>query len=174
MYVKEPGEYSPWKTTSIKDINGDTINNSGNYDTDYYSDVGLNTSVIIYPDKQPISNELGARKLKAGDVIKFEVHAKAVDGNNEDLWSYDPPNTSNGRWSQEWTIQNAGVMRVKVNTGTVAKPSYDWKEGVVWVKVNKGTAAKPNIQWVEADLVKTKVKTGGTAANPTYGWKDSG
>ena len=168
MYVKKAGEDS-FVTTPIKNSSGNNrtgVNKLSS--TDYYCDLGKSTtSITIYPDKQPASYSSGERTLKGGDVIKFLVQARSVNGNSESLWSGE-------RWSQEWTIQNAGVMRVKVNTGTAAKPSYSWKEGVVWVKVNKGTAAKPNIQWVEADLVKTKVKTNDTAANPIYGWKDSG
>jgi hypothetical protein len=150
MYVKAKGT-STWYTTPIKNSAGNNRSGVGNYDgTDYYCDLSASTtSITIYPAKQPISFNSGARKLKAGDTIKFQIHAKATAGNTYPLWSYS---NGTGRWSSEWPILNAGVVRVKVNNKNDAT---SWKEGVVWVKVNNKNDAT---SWKEADLVQ--VKTG--------------
>lgn len=58
-------------------------------------------------------------------------------------------NDNNVATSAEYTVLNAGVMRVRPTT------TSGIKEGVVWVKVLKNGTA----QWVEADIVKTKTSS---------------
>lgn len=142
----------------IKDSNGKVISSTTASTGWKYLDT-TSTSITIYPEIQG---------FVAGETVQIGIKPYSKDGNGKAVFN------DNYKQSEIKTVQNAGVVRVKVKTGgTNAKPIYDWKEGVVWVKVNKGTAAKPDIQWVEADTVQAKVKTGGTNANPTYGWKIS-
>ena len=124
---------------AIKNSSGTTITDSSH---NYYANV---TSLTFSPLKSDIL---------PGDQVKIIVKPYTQYGRNNDgdyLYGTEESYTT-------ITVQNAGVMRVKAKTGgTTSNPVYNWREGVVWVKVNKGTAAKPNIQWVEADIVKTKV-----------------
>lgn len=126
---------------AIKNSSGTTITDSSH---NYYANV---TSLTFSPLKSGIL---------PGDQVKIIVKPYTQYGrNNDGDYLYGTEESYITR-----TVQNAGVMRVKVKTGgTASNPVYNWREGVVWVKVNKGTAAKPNIQWVEADIVKTKAGT---------------
>lgn len=126
---------------AIKNSSGTTITDSSH---NYYANV---TSLTFSPLKS---------NILPGDQVKIIVKPYTQYGRNNDgdyLYGTEASYTT-------ITVQNAGVMRVKAKTGgTASNPVYNWREGVVWVKVNKGTAAKPNVQWVEADIVKTKVGT---------------
>jgi hypothetical protein len=139
---------------AIKNSSNTKLGDSSN---NYYANI---TSLTFSPSKSGI---------QPGDQVKLTIKPYTKYGLNNDGGSLYGSEVS----SATPTVQNAGVMRVKVKTGgTAARPTLEWREGVVWVKVNKGTAAKPNLQWVEADIVKTKINTG-TAAKPNYVWKES-
>lgn len=84
----------------------------------------------------PVQNEFAP-----GDKVKVRLYAYTRYGNGSQLFSGD-------EYSAIYTVQNAGVVRVKTSNG--------WKEGQVWIKTGSG--------WKEADVVK--VKTSG-------GWKES-
>lgn len=98
--------------------------NDSCYDTDSTS-----TEFIVNPSMYD---------FKPGDKIKFGVYAYTKNGAGTQLFSN---NGKGHKVSNEYTIQNAGVVQVKVNN--------TWKEGQVYVKVN-GT-------WREAETVSTKV-----------------
>lgn len=73
-----------------------------------------------------------------GDKVKLGIYAYTRNGKSTQLFS------GGGYaevFSNELVVQNAGIMRVKVD-GT-------WREGQVWVKADG--------KWHEADIVKTKV-----------------
>lgn len=98
---------------------------------DYYYFDTNSTSTELELD--PV--ELG---LTAGDYVKLGVFSYTKYGaSNEGGQLF----CSNQTCSQEYLINNAGIVRVKVGG--------DWKEGQVWVKVD-GT-------WKEATSVHTKV-----------------
>lgn len=96
------------------------------------------------------------------------------DGKTEDtengIWEYSAAvglSKANGvTFSGNLTVQNAGIVRVKVgNTGI---DTNDYKEGQVWVKIsNTGNDAN---DWKEADIVKVKVSDTG---NTTTDWQES-
>jgi hypothetical protein len=89
--------------------------------------------------------------FKPGDTVALSV------------WSYSNYGTgtrigySSAVTSENTTVQNAGIVRVYVNTGTAASPKYEWKEGQVHVYVNTGTASTPKYEWKEAAVVYTRV-----------------
>jgi hypothetical protein len=72
-----------------------------------------------------------------GDEIKLSVQAYSVNGVDEKLLADEI--TSNA-----YTVQNAGVVNVKV--------AGEWKEGQVWVKVAG--------EWKEAETVNVKTASG--------------
>jgi hypothetical protein len=129
----------------------------------------VNTPIINYWDKATrISTELSAgdwvydrdasydlpmpmaagdfeEDLKPGDKIKLSVQAYSVNDLGEALLSSEIA-------SKEYTIENAGVVNIKVNTGTATKPVYEWVEGQVWIKsIDK---------WEEAETVSIKTADG--------------
>lgn len=71
--------------------------------------------------------------LKAGDNICLAIQACAVNGAGQEL-------LSSIKYSDTYTVQNAGVLNVKVDNA--------WREGQVYVKVNNN--------WVEAESVSVK------------------
>lgn len=100
----------------------------------YFETESTDTELEIDPTK------LG---LKAGDVVRLGLYSYTRYGENNDgnqLFN-GGGNSAAHVWSTEYTIQNAGIVRIKVGD--------TWKEGQVWVKVN-GT-------WKEATSVHTKV-----------------
>jgi hypothetical protein len=101
--------------------------NSGN---DYYYDTNSTSSSITI---DPVIHG-----LNAGDIIYLTLFAYAKNGKGEKLFS---GNSATAIASDEYTIQNAGVVNVKVNGS--------WKEGQVYVKVNGS--------WKEAETVNVKV-----------------
>lgn len=141
-------------------IRGLTVNNNnilklGTGTRDYVDTTNTTCSVTFDP------NDLNFKK---GDTVWIEVWGYSLNGKDGKEYSADVESKYK---SIESTVESAGILQIKPTS------SSGWKEGQVWVKVNKGTIAKPNIQWVEADTVKTKVRTGGTDANPIYSWVDS-
>ena len=90
-----------------------------------------------------------------GDKVQFEVAAFSKNGKGDKLWS---PITNKWNGYDLWTgsvvstVENAGVVNIKVNTGTATKPVYEWVEGQVWVKIAQG--------WVEAETVNVKTNDG--------------
>lgn len=92
-----------------------------------------------------------------GDQIQFEVAAYSKQEVGTKLWSpitakwTDPNGTKYDLYTRSvyYTVGSAGVVNVKVNTGTTARPVYEWVEGQVWVKVNNA--------WTEAETVSVKV-----------------
>ena len=88
-----------------------------------------------------------AKYFQAGDKVKIMVSAYTRFGKNNDGTILI--NDNNVATSAEYTVLNAGVMRVRPTSTSGVK------EGVVWVKVLKNGAA----QWVEADIVKTKTSS---------------
>lgn len=84
----------------------------------------------------PIQNEFAP-----GDTVKIRLFAYSRNGLGAQQWSSDV-------YSNELTVQNAGIMRVKVGGS--------WKEGQVHVKVNGA--------WKEAEVVEVKTSAG---------WKES-
>ena len=75
--------------------------------------------------------ELG---FEAKDSVRVNISAYAINGKGTKLFG---ESTS----SETLVVQNAGVIRVKVNGG--------WKEGQVYVKISG--------HWKEAETVQTKV-----------------
>ena len=89
----------------------------------------------------------------AKDRVQVEVAAYSINGKGSKLWSaksgtyqYEHPSGETETFelytlSDISTVQNAGIVQVKVNN--------TWKEGQVWVKVNGA--------WKEAETVNVKV-----------------
>lgn len=148
---------------------GQNPNNKGNGDTWYSvdtSDLDSMTEITIDPMVQG---------FVPGDIVKVGIRpyilygtANPSDGgslsDNYKLWTSEQSiNGTDGvdnktyTFTEEMTVQNAGVVRVKTGND---KSSF--KEGIVWVKVsNTGTKTT---DWVEADVVKVKTSSG---------WKES-
>lgn len=140
---------------------GQNPNNKGNGD-DWYtvdtSDLNNQTSITIDPMVQG---------FVPGDKVKIGICPyilwKAANPTHEDSFGdtyklFSSEQTINGgidgetyTFTEEITVQNAGVVRVKTGTD---KSSF--KEGIVWVKTSDG--------WKEADVVKVKTANG---------WKES-
>jgi hypothetical protein len=103
---------------------------------------GSSTSATVYTeyyDKDVIPNY---PDILPGDIIKFAVTAYTKYGTGEKLFK------TSEAFSGEYTVENAGIMRVKAGGA--------WKEGQVWIKTNGS--------WKEAESVH--IKTGGA-------WKES-
>lgn len=128
------------KNVPIKNYYGFDISSYWVYSdgrTDYtYDTNSTSNSFIIYPLNQGI---------KARDVVHLSIYAYTTNGAGTQLWS---GNGKNDIVSDTYTVENAGVVHVKVNA--------EWREGQVFVKVND--------TWHEADTVY--VKTDGS-------WKES-
>jgi hypothetical protein len=146
----------------IKDSSGKNLSTSTTAGDIYYDSNSTASSIKIYPAKY-------GTDIQPGDKIKFAVTAYTRKGQNNNgtilFKTIEKP-------SDEYVVQNAGVVQVYANTGTASKPTYAWKEGTVHVAVNTGTAAKPVYTWKEAETVNVAVNTG-TAAKPVYTWKES-
>lgn len=118
------------------------IINVGNGKADHLTNVGSTHVDYYYFDTNSTSTELELDPvelgLKAGDYVKLGVFSHTNYGaSNEGKQLF----CSSQICSQEYLINNAGIVRVKAG-GT-------WREGQVWVKVG-GT-------WKEATSVHTKV-----------------
>lgn len=120
----------PANKVASYDFNGNGRLDAG--DSVYVQTNNLDTTFTI----DPVQNG-----FVAGDTVKIMLHAYTRNGLGSKLWS-------SGVYSSVFTVQNAGVMRVKTSSG--------WKEGQVYVKVDGG--------WKEADVVKVKTSAG---------WKES-
>lgn len=151
---------------------GQNPDNKGNGDTWYTvdtSDLSSKTSITIDPMLQGF---VPGDKIKIG--IRPYILWKAKNPTHENsftevykLFSYEQTingtagvDSENYTFTEEITVQNAGVVRVKTGTD---KSSF--KEGIVWVKINN-TGTKTT-DWVEADVVKVKTAAG------AGGWKES-
>lgn len=128
-FIKLPIYDSDGKNLSIKAVSGGDI---------YYDKDGNYPFIYIYPAYYSKAVHPDEPDILPGDQIKLTVNAYT---------RYGKDNTGNQLFktsevaSDVSTVQNAGIMRVKVG-GT-------WKEGQVYVKVG-GT-------WKEAEVVQTKV-----------------
>ena len=119
--------YKNGKTIQFKNSNGDIkTTDSGSGDGRYYYDrddtsttMNINTST---------------NGFAPGDKVQILMHTYTKNAKGGRVFS-------DGVWSSEYTVQNAGVARVKV--------SGAWKEGIVYTKVSG--------VWKEADVVYTKV-----------------
>ena len=127
-----------WTKLHIKNSSGTNLSTTASSGDIYYDREGTSTSIVIYPSKYTAD-------IKAGDHIKFAVTAYTRYGASSDGAQLFKTSEA---FSSEYTVQNAGVVRVKVNE--------EWKEGQVYVKVNDA--------WKEADVINTNVNGS---------WKDS-
>lgn len=113
--------------------------------------IGKGTSNNAYLDRENTSCTVvinpTAFGFKAGDTVKLGIYAYTRNGNNVQLFSGGGTTEAQVN-SVVSTVQNAGVVNVKVNNA--------WKEGQVYVKVNGA--------WKEAETIN--VKAGGA-------WKES-
>lgn len=128
-FIKLPIYDSDGKNLSIKAVSGGDI---------YYDKDGNYPFIYIYPAYYSKAVHPDEPDILPGDQIKLTVNAYT---------RYGKDNTGNQLFktsevaSDVSTVQNAGIMRVKVG-GT-------WKEGQVYVKVGGA--------WKEAEVVQTKV-----------------
>lgn len=114
------------------------------YDRDN-SETSTPTSITIYPEYYTKDIHPDEPDILPGDIIKFAVTAYTRYGKEntgEQLFK------TSETFSSEYTVENAGIMRVKAGGS--------WKEGQVWIKTNGS--------WKEAESVH--IKTGGA-------WKES-
>jgi hypothetical protein len=119
----------------------------------YYYDTGNN-----YINIDPV-----ACGLVPGDSVKLGIRPYTQYGFNN---SGDKLIRSTITESVVDTVQNAGIVRVKV--GNTGNDTNDYKEGQVWVKISN-TGNDTN-DWKEADIVKVKVSDTG---NTTTDWQES-
>jgi hypothetical protein len=155
LYRKR-GEES-WIKLPIYDSNGNmghVIGDTTKSPTDYYWDRdGTKNSATIYTkyyNKEVIS---AYPDILPGDKVKFAVTAYTKYGENYDGTVQNSSGSTQcfktgEAFSGEYNVQNAGIVRVKVNGA--------WKEGQVYVKAG-GT-------WHEAETVNVKTSSG---------WKES-
>lgn len=138
------------KYTAILDKKANVIGYTVSTDSsnkNNYIDVGDRCNITFNP------KTLG---FKAGDTVYISIFSYSKNGKGEQSWSNNLTGDVKESYSlfcgsdkdgdqpvlsETLTVQNAGVVRIKVNGA--------WKEGQVHVKVN-GT-------WKEADIVHTKV-----------------
>jgi hypothetical protein len=157
LQVKKPTE-SEFKSVPIKNDSGSIISKnptSATWHTIDTIDLGEN-EIIIYPDEQG---------FEPGDKVRVGIRPYILWGAENPTHSKSNSNTNKlfnetenlYRYTDEITVQNAGVVRVKTGAD---KSSF--KEGIVWVKINN-TGTKTT-DWVEADVVKVKTSSG---------WKES-
>jgi hypothetical protein len=128
------GVHVPIKDSSCNNIS--ISDASGNH---YYDSGNTETSITIYPNHQG---------FKARDRIKLGLYAHSTRGDNENMWSGEGAVEV---FSSEYVIQNAGVVKIKVDN-----TANGWKEGNVFVKVLKNGT----VQWVEAETVNIKTADG--------------
>lgn len=151
LQVKKATE-TDFKSVPIKNINGTTISKnpeSSACHTIDTIDLGGN-SITIYPDQQG---------FEPGDQVQVGIRPYILWGAKNPAHYGSDSNTNKlfnesedkYKYTEEITVQNAGVVRVKTGTD---KSSF--KEGIVWVKTSDG--------WKEADVVKVKTANG---------WKES-
>lgn len=130
-------------TPIIDYYDGKTVRSSlvDNSTTDYAYDRNASSSLPMpmKPTAQPLKDN--TRCIQPGDKVKLSVQAYTTNGAGEKLLSSIVT-------SDIYTVQNAGVMQIKVGD--------KWKEGQVYIKVGGN--------WKEAETVSTKV--GGA-------WKES-
>jgi hypothetical protein len=120
----------------------------GNGTNEYIDYEGHDNTNLNTHKRLTIANPAGTFGFKAGDTVKLGLFAYSKNGLDEIQWS------AGGQWnnlfsgnatsqtnSSIYTIENKGIMRVKVN-GV-------WKEGQVYVKTGGS--------WKEAQGVYTKV-----------------
>ncbi len=161
LQVKKGGTGS-FTSVAIKNSSGTVISKTPDgttWNTIDTVDLSDTEQITIYPELQ---------EFEAGDIVRVGIRPYI-------LWGADKPSHTNSasnsyklfaasasndayRFSNEITIQNAGVVRLQVGNSA---PNF--KEGRVWVKMPD--ASNPSLsKWYEADIVK--VKTSG-------GWKES-
>ena len=110
--------------------------------TDSYLDYEGHDNNVLNTHKQlRIENPALTFGFKAGDTVKLGLFAYTRKGINNDGYQLFSGGSTQQVNSRIYTIQNKGIMRVKVN-GV-------WKEGQVYVKTGGS--------WKEADTVYTKV-----------------
>lgn len=147
-----------FKSVPIKNSSGKIISKNPTTST-WHSIDTINLggySITIYPDKQ---------EFEPGDKVRVGIRPYILWGAKNPAHYGSDSNTNKlfneteslYKYTEEITVQNAGVVRVKTGTD---KSSF--KEGIVWVKVNN-TGTKTT-DWVEADVVKVKTSSG---------WKES-
>lgn len=145
-----------WTPLPIYKSNGSTehvTSNTATTPTDYYWDRdGTETSVTIYTEYY-----LNKKMISPGDAVKFTViaytkYGKDYDGtatnNSKSPLCFYSEGTASSEEYEEYVVQNAGIVRVKVND--------EWKEGQVYVKAGN--------TWHEAETVNIKTSSG---------WKES-
>jgi hypothetical protein len=128
-----------------KRLSNESKSSDGTIDIFYDRDGKDNTSIIIDPS---ITLDRLNVKFKAKDKVGLLIHPYAVDKNGKKYFKSGKAGDGASTYSGLLEIQNAGVVRVKVNN--------EWKEGQVYVKVAGA--------WEEAETVNVKV--GGA-------WKES-
>jgi hypothetical protein len=143
------------------DISGLVYNSSTNTLT---LGSGTNATVDTESTNNSISFNPGNLGFKAGDTVLLRISAYSKNGKGEQEWTVKNTSTaettsfklfSDPQVSEATTVQNAGVVQVKVGN--------DWKEGQVYVKANKNGT----IQWVEAETVYVRT------SDTTQPWKES-
>ena len=101
--------------------------------------IGKGSGTAEYVDRESTSCTITFNPVTLGflpkDTIKVGIYAYTRNGAGTQLWS------DTHMISDILTVQNAGIVQVKVNN--------TWKEGQVWVKVNGA--------WKEAETVNVKV-----------------
>ena len=157
LRVKKATE-TEFKSVPIKNKNGTIISKNPSSATWHTIDtINLGGySITIYPDKQG---------FEPGDKVIVGIRPYILWGAANPTHYGSDKNTNKlfnerenlYKYTDEITVQNAGVVRVKTGTD---KSSF--KEGIVWVKINN-TGTKTT-DWVEADVVKVKTSNG---------WKES-
>ena len=131
IYKKAAGKTS-FETVPVCDANGTILVGDlgeGRADRYYYDTESTTTKQTIYTGKQG---------FVPGDVIKVGLFSYTRNGAEGQLFN------ATQVISEELTVQNAGIVRVKVDN--------EWKEGQVYVKANDG--------WHEAETVKVKTSSG--------------
>lgn len=124
----------PFKNTSGSNV-GTITSSDAFYDIDnnHTGDFSIPISIPLYGDD-----------LLPDDIIKFTITPYTKYGNSYDGSASKDGNTKcfgTEATSVEYTIQNSGIVKTKVNNS--------WKDGQVYVKVNG--------DWKEANTVYTKV-----------------
>jgi hypothetical protein len=122
----------------------------------YYDRTNENTYLTIDPVMHGFN---------AGDKVQLGIFSYIQWGDG--TWHYNGGGQSDDEVRSDiYTIQNAGIVRVKVsNTGN---DMVDWKEGQVYVKINN--TGDDQKDWKEAEVIKTKVSNIG---NISVDWKES-
>lgn len=115
------------------------------------NNIGKGTGSLEYLDRESTSctvtfnpNDFG---FAPKDKVRLNIYSYTRNGANTQLFNGNGASSA-AVWSAETTVQNAGIMRVKVGNS--------WKEGQVWVKAGD--------KWYEAETVNVKT---------SEGWKES-